>query len=781
MVILALLSFTGYGLIRGPLQDSNRLTAVFGGVAFALVLFLTLTNGLGQFLTVREAAWAALVVQLLLGLAGWLGWPRPAFQPVGVSRWGLVWLITLGFFAFAFLNLNQNLTPDDDYWVHTPLQSLMALGNLPPSHPFFPDIVMNGHYGRDLLISSLSILTGFKIFAVQTSLTTLASLLALGLLFGLTVSATGSEARAVGGTTLVFFGINVGGRAGALDCFQNNNAVVHLYLILTVYLLYLVWQAPQNKPRGVALGLALGSLAAVYETHFGLLMIVLVVALVAAAFSKKPLRGLGLAFALAGLLAATQGGPITKLAKRLVGSAPSSVSLSEGEMNQRQVVVLKFPKRELFQLQLGYGDYQRVSCAYRVYPFLTDYAPIAAGTPYRPLWSWDVLQIHWLATYLAPFSLFLLWREREVVGLSIGLFAVGAFVTPGLVNFGPIYEFEYYRWQYAAGLGFAYVLGSALGKLVEQAQGRRYGWVSTALALFLVGLCIYPFFKLFLPRAVQGWARYSYRPLLLLPLKAKPWLRLNAEKTRFYPMDLEAAERLRQLSRPGQTLLVNFPHEAPSSIHLQSTLSGWTGLRLVGHSLPLDGEPVGTPPYHMSALARAFWKGFDPAALDLLEPDWIYLRQDIGFDKTRARLRELEGVEEVERTPSWSLFRVDRPRLSWPEEFGAPQDSLQVEWLGQDSYSTGFSTDVTIRLTNLEPDPISPGTRLAYGFGEPPERREMMVVTLPRVGPQESLVLTIPVATPITKGLYDLQLFLLKENKFCRVNSPPSKVRIGLD
>ncbi len=127
-------------------------------------------------------------------------------------------------------------------------------------------------------------------------------------------------------------------------------------------------------------------------------------------------------------------------------------------------------------------------------------------------------------------------------------------------------------------------------------------------------------------------------------------------------MDLKAVHVLRRLSGPGERLLVDSPASVARDIRLSSTLSGMTGLRVIGHSLPWPQEPVGTPPFHKRAAARAFWANPTRTLLKQLSPEWVYLRE--ARETTGQTWRWLDQNGEL----VWSLqeravFRVD-PELS---------------------------------------------------------------------------------------------------------------------
>ena len=425
-----------------------------------------------------SVAWTLALEALLLGVL-WLARPRDVGPLTPLSRWANWSLIVLSVIVGVYANAQQIANPDDDYWIHAPLQGLMRHGNFPPFNPFFSDIPMNGHYGRNLSIVIFSYLSGLDVFLSQHVLTSALQVLTLWLFYAAFYASSGRRSTALLGTVFVFFGINAGGRGGLIDTMQNNNAFVHLYLS---FLCLMTVEAWKKGTRTVALvgGIALGSYAIVYETHFGLVFLTLlgVTPILWARRAIDRRRALS-AFAILIVslpLAFTQGGPLTDILDRKIHGREHSQAeeLSKGMQNQAQVVKVTFPKKELFQILLETGEYQRISHIYRLDTPLKFLDRSHPDRGYAYIWSWDVLKIHFLPLYLVPWSAFVLWRRKSLAGLFMGAFGTIAFLVPGLVNFGPIYESEYYRWEFAAALGFAGALGLTLATLTEKSEGQPF-------------------------------------------------------------------------------------------------------------------------------------------------------------------------------------------------------------------------------------------------------------------------------------------------------------------
>lgn len=808
MWIYVLLGLLGYPVMRRVLREEEPLTAFSTGMALYLVLFLTLVNGLGRHIQVGHSVWWSAGFLAVASFAS-LALPAPERRLVKLARSVWVWFLGCLVFAGLFVTVSQNLNPDDDHWIHCPLQGLMANRTLPPAHPFFDDIQMNGHYGRDLLIASLSHLMGEKTFTVQIWVTSVAMVLAVAIAFLSLQRHTTRVGAAVLGTSLLLFGINVGGRAGLVDTYQNNNMLVAMYVVLLLYLYNQLWATPATQTRLLvaragAAGLVLGNLAVVYETHFGILVAVLICGtLVRRLMLGKekdipPWSG-ALALVLSLLLAATQGGPMTKLAGRSAQDRQQLQSLSAGEMNQRQVVVMKFPKKELFKIQLGVGSYQRVSCAYMAFEFLSSLAPYEGDTPYAAIWSWKVLQMHWLATLLVPLSLLVCFRYRSWIGLSYLAFGLVAYLVPSLVDFGPIYEFEYFRWEFAAGFGFATGLGIALGELGGRLRYPRATWSVIGVLTFLA---VFPFFNIFLPRVNDQWRQHGYRPGLLSPMQAEPWLAIQEEPLRFSHYDYQAAEFLRTRVRQGDTALMNFPTRVAQDIHCESTFTGVCPVRMVGHSLPASTEVVGTAPYHMSAPAKAFWTLLEPVQLAVLGVDWVYLRPSTEKDKesgemvprtlgldihpqARLVLEETPGLELVGsfpvQNPESFLYRVELDPVKPVRGEGTLPVRVTEEEALPAKMERGAVRTLSLGFENLGERAIPEGTLLECSFPKVDTPRERIYLRLPqKLDGGETISVRVPLVVPHEPGEHQLRI-RLEEGGFLEAIDTSSLSKFSVD
>jgi hypothetical protein len=800
---------------RRLLGERDILTAASLVLPLGVSLTLLGVNGIYRVADLPQAVLGTLIGMALLSVLLVLLGRGPSPRRPGLHPGTIVFLVLASLAIYLYTNSQQIANTDDDYWIHMPLQGLMLHGGFPPTNPFFSDIPMNGHYGRNLTLVTVAWVSGLDLPFVQVLMTDLCQLATFLLLFTTLRSQTGSELQAVLGSAFIFFGINVGGRGGLLDTLQNNNAVVHLGLVLNMYLVLRTWGGGEPESglasrvwSAVLGGLVLGGYAIVYETHFGLVILATLSTAALLVISRlwtgtgevasrvsldgRALLLTGLLLALATPLAVTQGGPFTELFQRKVlGRGGAEVAaLSKGMLNQAQFVKIQVPKEKLFQILLEQGEYQRISFVYRTRTFLKNFYSPSPGRGYRPIWSWDVLKIHWIPLLAAPFSAWVLLRRGHASGLFLGTFGVISFLTPALVDFGPIYESEYFRWQFAAGLGLAGALGLAAGAVFEDFwkshPGRLGSWQAEpdrirvwlaprALALAaLVALlwletltCSQFLWDRAESLSVRGqWLRGAW----LLP-ETRAWLARHTALD-FYPADWEVARWLEKRVEPGQRMLMNFREEGNFSILYESTFSGLSGVRSVGHALPLDDEPIGTTPFHMAPPARAFWTTLDPGLLRGLQVDWLFLRQDPGDEDLSARLVGLPGLGLAHRILDGNgggrwLYRVDLPplRLGPVVSEVSPLRLEEIRLPGNLRNGRGGRARVVLRHSGEEPLSLREGVlfyeTVCQDTGKRPAEVERILQPLDlNLEPGEVRTLEIPFVTPHEDGTYALEFFL---------------------
>jgi len=684
-VLLAVLLLLGIAFARRALGLSRWSEALPIGLAMTQVLLLLVTNA-----TLRWWGWSAWPLSLglfwvALALLLWrkrLDGPEDA-GPAPAA----VLLLAAASFLYAILLQSQEM--DDDYWIHAPIQGLLLKGDFPPHNPFFPTLQLNGHYGRDLLIVVWARLTGLTTFTTQFWVTALLQPLQILVTYFAVRRASGSLSSGLGATFFLGIGVQVASRAGLWDTLQNNNPVAQLYLLLVLYLLVGCWNRLQQDRAwiwAITLGVVLGGLAIVYETHFALCCVACLVAIGRGLLSVGQ-RGRVLVAALAVVsismtLACTQGGPLTDLARRITGRVAAEVPKDASSSAQSQHVEIHFPKKNLFCLRCGSLTHLHVNQLPTGNWLFQSYQMADPSEGYLPLWSWAVLSQQSWPFFLSPLVAWRALKRNHLATLWLVTLGYAAFLVPLVVDFGPIFEAEYLRWEFAAGLGFAGALGAELGPWLA---GSRSPLKLLFLAT-LVWLCT---------ANARNNAQNLGRLLALAMAEGRPPVVFGAEDwlthqvfLDFNQDDWQAVQWLAERAEFGQSVLLDTPQESSPQALFDSTVSCLTGLKPAGLRLPLVDDMVGIPPYRRRPAVRCFLRSGDPQYLDLERPDWIFLRNgqpvshpDLVWETVAGRhLGRLQGLAQ-----NWPLTIVPGPAAQGPRLQGIPEhlregQMLQLTW-----------------------------------------------------------------------------------------------------
>jgi hypothetical protein len=731
-VLLAVLLLLGIAFARRALGLTRWAEAVPIGLAVGQALLILPSNAalraVGWSLWPQALAGFFLALTLLI----WLRRERESEDagPLPVA----VLLLSLASFAYAVLLQSQEM--DDDYWIHAPIQGLLRRGDFPPHNPFFPTLELNGHYGRDLLIVIWSRLTGWTTYTTQFWVTALLQPLQIVVTYFAVRRATGSRASGLGATFFLGIGVQVASRAGLWDTLQNNNPVAQLYLLLVLYLLVGCWSRLKEDLAWawvLTLGVVLGGLAIVYETHFALCCVASMVT-IGRGLIGSPCRGRilvasGLVVTVAMGLACTQGGPLTDLARRATGRAQKEVFKDASSSTQSQHVEIHFPKKNLFCLRCGTLTHLHIKTLPSGNWLYESYQMSNPSEGYMPLWSRAVLSQQSWPFYLSPLVLWLALRRGRLASLWLVTLGYTAFFVPLLVDFGPIFEAEYLRWEFAAGLGFAGALGAEIGLWLEsRISSFRLGLV-VVLAWFCTANARYNAENL---GRLLGLALSEGRPVVVLG--TENWL-VNQVFLDFTREDWKATGWLSAHSQFGQSVLIDTPQESSPQALFDSTVGCLTGLKPAGLRLPLVDDMVGIPPYRKRPAVRCFLRSGDPQYLDLDRPDWIFLRRTEAVPHSEIRWESVAGRQ---------LGRLQSLAERWPQ-------TVLQEPMGK--------APVLAPL----PGQVREGQMLNLSWSHPDGRRLVLVPQAEGQAPDFEDAIVYPVgsrggwwAAPYRRGQYDL-------------------------
>lgn len=584
-------------------------------LALAPLLGIFLTLFLGGLLLRFISWWPWFVlVNLLFGTALWrLGkMPvAPDFRPVSPRL--LVYLLPAGFAVLIFCWFYQSvgMVVDGDFFIHAANIGLFARGYLPPINPF-TGIPMNGHYGRDLAIAIFSQDLGLPALESEWVLTTIWQVATFYALFFWLRRETDSDGAAVLGSSLAYFGMNVSSAVGLSDLLANNSPAAYSLMVVIGWAVFRAMSGEANRGTWLVAAVLLGLDSIIYETHFGVLGIALLVF-----FSRRPKAVLSL-----GLLALVIAASLSGVLRSTASGTPES--------GAEQSVRVKIFKKELFCVR---RDNLRPSRPFetKARPWAADFA---AASDYQPIWSRPILDGFWYPVWLLPLTtLFLSWRSVRRGDSLLGpwwlCIAWASLLTPALVDFG-VFEPETVRWLATTALGAAVALGLSLS-LLWNLRGR---WFWRVVVVLLMGLC-----SVGVKLATSDMIAAYQHPGTPLPigrpglapgtgLLPNPKLAL-LHHYGISPDVLEVADWIRRHSRSGEHFVCD-SWDLPTNA--RGALVGAVGLLPAMEALP----PVwarSTDSYQPDLQQRGFWLTGDLRRLDP-KVDWLLVtRSSAKFGK----------------------------------------------------------------------------------------------------------------------------------------------------
>jgi hypothetical protein len=158
-LILCLLWSVGGVLIISRsfrLKVHERLLA---GIATGFLLFIVLSNLLGQLLPLSVAYWVGAGIIFLAGVVFWLFSKEKLWLNSGLLKeWPQ--LVALFAIVLGFTLVLRGLAIFDDYY-HLPMISVMATGDIPPHFYLDPSLHLPYHYGLQVFAAGMVRLGGF--------------------------------------------------------------------------------------------------------------------------------------------------------------------------------------------------------------------------------------------------------------------------------------------------------------------------------------------------------------------------------------------------------------------------------------------------------------------------------------------------------------------------------------------------------------------------------------------------------------------------------------------
>lgn len=652
---VVLLGVAGYGAMRGLVGIREAPFAATLGVASAWGGLIVLLNLILRAHIPFHAA-AFIAFGAIVGIGAW-GWRRAHKDGAAVvDGLDVALLGALASAVSALVLLYQFIGPDSDNFIHYPLVALFMRGQFPHVNPYFPDVPLYGHYGRDLGLAGLltfggaGIGTGMMIEAWVLHLATVGNAYYLGKRAG------GGRVAAVAATYLVFFGVNAGFadwvvRSGLAEVAGNNNPVVYAFFFAVLLLFAALLEEPRPA-TAITMGVLLGGLDMVYETHFDILFaalcaVSLLTLVPTAGRSVRPgvRTALTASLALAFVVMLVSGGLTGRMiVKRLdrsshpTASSPSSTAADWALAGAQQNVSITFPK----------------------HPFLT--LTHANDGRAVPLLSPSFVGGQGIALLLLPAAMIFLVARRNLVGIVTGMVAILSLIVPASFDFGR-FNGENFRFIFLGGLAAALTVGIASGEVFSWIRGHtRSDWIRWAAVAGISAACA--------SQGSRAWRTFRYAELLRSSFPHHFRI-TEAERLQAFCMtwgrgDEEAAQFLRDHGKQRERLMTNYAvddHEGSNLLNNAMVVMSQARLPMIAfnHRLQRDAGGIRSSVEGWSARTIAFWTTGDGEILRDLRPDWLYVVPETLSPDTERALSTIPGVQQAFRSSHGAdrvIFRI---------------------------------------------------------------------------------------------------------------------------
>jgi hypothetical protein len=753
----------GHLLASRVVRERHWLLRVVLGYALGLSFFLLGVNALFHAFSLRASVLLTLAVMGAASLALARRPSAPA-RPLGLGPLEAVAVTvlatTVGFWTLFW----QMKNGDQDFYLHGPLMVSFLRDVFPPRNPLFPDMLLEGHYGRDLTIAGLSVLFSGRVFEVQYVVTALNQAAIVLFICLATRRFTRSTRAALLAAVLAALGINTALRYGLLDSFGNNNSFVYLFLFLNMYLFLRAIGRPGLGLTVVA-ALSMAAYSLVYETHYGILVIVLsLVPFVLAARARRwRACRVGVTAAIVAVslaLSLVQGGTLSAVSRRhLRGQAPGDSD--RVETHAAQVVGVHFPKPHFRITSYDGTEYSVLSgrILREAGPFV---ALLPVVTPLLLVWS-------------CP------W------GGLIALISIVAIAVPAAVDFGT-FNAESFRFMFFAGLAATLASGMAVGLLLDRIarNGRVPWWGRLPVVGLLVVACTGTVRTVLVPQFVDV-GRYPEAYYW----NADRWACDGATRAICDRLDALAALALRPLTSWQDRILTNVGRK---EFRAHTIVTAFAGAPVAGHGLlisPARRFAMGTGylvPHGFRA--TAFWHTGDVTLLPAMSVTYLVVDPARLSRPVATSLRHEPGLELIHREDdarrggSREVYRVRRDGR--PPGPSAPDDlSLRAVELPPTMARAGFHA---IPFAVRTGDPgfdgrLELGHRiLSQGLQANLNDEVRHIVQLRRAG-EDEWTGTFFLVAPWEAGTYDLELYAMKGTSRVsvqRAGGGPTTLRINV-
>ncbi|MBQ7502901.1 hypothetical protein IJT93_09395 [bacterium] len=798
LAVLAIAAAGGYKMaVNWPAILDNSLAKAMG-LPIGL-LFLTVIAHFGSQWCSYGLCLAAGII--LLGAAA-LILPKPKVaNTVPPFTYGQqLLLLSLALVCIFYVHSTQLTRIASDFWFSYPLTRSLTNGNMPPVHPFFPWMDLNNRNYQWDLIAALSGVLNNDTLRAQWILEL--TLIVNGILLWAAAIRKISESPAAGalGALFAFVGVNVGGKVGLMDAFDNGDLLIFtsLAVILSLYgdiiqKAGLHW--PISKKQILFTAICGGIFGNLCETY----LLLVLICFMAGAFLIIRRRQSAARLILTASLACTAG---TLLIMALLGSSanfthrtvknicglssdvPTAAVYSEpdrADAADEHVSRIKFPKKHFLSIRLGSDPYQRYSSSFNNAVF-RHYRPLLDDGGYSFIFSYRVLLMHWLPTWLAPLTLAWAVYRRSTGGYMFGLFALIAYFTPAIIDLGPIQEPQYFRWEFAAGLGFAILTALTAADLWDKILGFKPG--------FRRGLCI-TLSVIFILCNLAGAQRLVNNIIIsaqcvpgvasqiLFPWypPAEEWL-LRSHDLKLNNRDAELGRWLREHAG-RENCRVLFAHRKNDHEQLLkcAAINGLAGTLSCEHAFNPAWLPIGTQPYLPNETGLAWQSCQDPAILAGSGVNWLITEEQVSPEALKKRRKyALSFIRSFGSTRRYWLYKVCSPIPYKAESLqNCPQSEIKISLKNlpvSDSWPPGYIKKAAVQASQ----PLKGWLKITFADKISGRQSGTLPVTCFAEGSESAVYLT----SPLDEGQYALSFFYSEDGSEWRRLSGGAKIKYQL-
>ena len=156
--LCSLWAIGGYLLVRTAFQ-LRRSERVVSGLGVGFLLFIGISNLFVHILQLTIAYWCASLLIFVTGVVcAWSSNIRPWTEKRDLHSMPLLVGLVAITLLFTFILRGESIF---DEYLHLPLVSIMAAGDIPPHFYLNPDFYFAYHYGLQVFAASLVRLAGF--------------------------------------------------------------------------------------------------------------------------------------------------------------------------------------------------------------------------------------------------------------------------------------------------------------------------------------------------------------------------------------------------------------------------------------------------------------------------------------------------------------------------------------------------------------------------------------------------------------------------------------------